>query len=92
VGDKFLTKNDVCELLLISQKTLDRIVFDGMLPVYKIRGQCRFKSCDVEMYIDACKREHTPAQLLPPVRKRMEKMSSYAPDLPSTYVPGMKVV
>ena len=86
-----LSKSEVCELLNISQATLDRIVLDGMLPVYRIRGQCRFKSGDVDLYVEACKEQRIPLEKLSPL-KRTERKSKYAPELPSKYIPGMKVV
>lgn len=89
---KFLSKDDVCELLNISTSTLDRIVLDGMLPVYRIRGQCRFKSSDVDMYIDACREVHTPVTIIKPAKRSRSKMSAYVPELPAKYVKGMKVV
>lgn len=89
-NDKMLSKSDVCEILNISQATLDRIVLDGMLPVYRVRGQCRFRRCDVNEYLDACREEHKP------VNFRLPKLSRRPPtvqnDLPPAYFPGMKVV
>lgn len=89
MSDKLLSKIEVAELLNVSTHTLDRIVLDGMLPVYRVRGQCRFKRCDIDAYLDAC-REQRPVQV---------KRSTYTyskpkpePKLPPRYYPGMKVV
>lgn len=90
INDKMLSKNDVCEILNISQATLDRIVLDGMLPVYRVRGQCRFRRCDVNEYLDACREEHRPVSFkLPKVYRRPIAAQE---KLPPVYVPGMKVV
>ena len=91
MSEKMMTKNEVCEVLNISQTTLDRIVLDGMLPVYRIRGQCRFKLSDIDFYIEACKEQRNPVEKITPL-KRKESRSKYAPELPSRYIPGMKVV
>lgn len=89
MSDKLLSKIEVAELLNVSTHTLDRIVLDGMLPVYRVRGQCRFKRCDIDAYLDAC-REQRPVQV---------KRATYTyskpkpePNLPPRYYPGMKVV
>ena len=53
---KMLSKAAVCDYLGISRNTLERIVADGALPVYKIRGQCRFRPEDVDKYLASCRR------------------------------------
>ena len=38
MDDRMLTPEEVCEYLNVSQSTLNRIVLDGDLPMYKVRG------------------------------------------------------
>ena len=85
--EKLLTKAEVCELLGVSVPTLSRIVSDGAMPVYKIRGQLRFAESDVAAYIKGCREQRTKAEKPKPV-----KMSKLCPELPARYIPGMKVV
>ena len=89
MSDKLLTKTDVCELLNISRCTLDRIVLDGMLPLYRVRGQCRFKRSDVDLYLNACLEQRPVHIQQPKVRHTTPRLEA---NLPSHYIPGMKVV
>ena len=89
MNDKLLSKADVCEILNISQHTLDRIMLDGMLPVYRVRGQCRFKRSDIDLYLDSCL-EQRPVYIKEPKRSCSAPRKEAA--LPSSYIPGMKVV
>lgn len=86
-----ITKDDVCKLLGISLSTLDRIIADGDLPVYRVRGSCKFKLADIDAYLENCREEHERPPLPKPVKNRPSQKSSWA-DLPPTYYPGMKVV
>lgn len=86
---KLLSKSDVCELLNISINTLNRIVNDGSLPVYRIRGQCRFMRSDIDAYLTGCRELHNIRTI--PTSKPKRK-ADYDDSLPKFYVPGMKVV
>ena len=83
--EELLTKAEAAERLKVSQSTLDRIVLDGDLPAYRIRGQMRYKRSDVDAYLNRCR-------VL--VRPRVTRMR--APARPTVkdngYYPGMKVV
>ena len=46
-----LTKASACEYLAVSERTLDRIVRDGELCAYRVRGQVRFRLEDIESYL-----------------------------------------
>ena len=48
-----LTKASACEYLAVSERTLDRIVRDGELQAYRVRGQLRFRFEDIETYLAA---------------------------------------
>lgn len=47
------TKVSASEYLGLSERTLDRIVRDGELPAYRVRGQLRFRFEDIERYLAA---------------------------------------
>ncbi len=87
--DKLISKEEAAKLLDVSIGTLRRICDDGELPVYKIRGQLKYKVEDIERYV--------AGQLRPVCR------TVYAQRQPRTkaknagaggcgYYPGMKVV
>lgn len=84
---KMLSKAAVCDYLGISRNTLERIVADGALPVYKIRGQCRFRPEDVDKYLASCRVQHVPAaQIIPRAARKAAR------DMAPEYYPGMRVV
>ena len=85
-----ITKADVCKLLGISLSTLDRIIADGDLPIYRVRGSCKFKLSDIDAYLENCREEHERAPLPKPTKRRPAANTSWA-DMPA-YYPGMKVV
>lgn len=87
--EKLLSKTEVSEFLNVSSSTLDRIVLDGLLPVYRIRGQCRFKQSDLDAYLTGCRELHNvrDIQTLKPARK-----TDRGAAVPQYYIPGMKVV
>ena len=41
MDDKLISKLDAADMLGVSVKTVERLIADGDLPMYKIRGQCR---------------------------------------------------
>ena len=84
--DKLLNKAEAAEMLSVSESTLDRIIGDGDLPMYKIRGSCRIKTSDIEKYLESCVLHCLPVA----ARKPRAKASGNAH--PCLYVPGMKVV
>lgn len=85
MADVLLTKAEAAERLKISQHTLDRIVLDGDLPAYRIRGQVRYKSSDVDAYLTRCRVLVRPkiARVQAPARPTVKDTG---------YYPGMKVV
>lgn len=87
MDDKFLTSEEVCEMLRISQSTLNRIVLDGDLPRYKLRGSCRYYASDVQAYIAGCRL----ATIAPGAKIPRSKSYSTRARV-CKYVPGMKVV
>ena len=87
--EKLLSKFEVSEFLNISQNTLDRIVRDGLLPVYRIRGQCRFMQADVDAYLSSCRELHNVMDIQ--TAKSARKPERIAA-VPQYYIPGMKVV
>lgn len=87
--EKLMSKSEVCQLLGISLSTLDRIVLDGTLPAFRVRGQVRFKPSDLDAYLERCREQHRPIAE-PGVRGPGFKPASPAPVC--RYVPGMKVV
>ena len=85
-----ITKADVCKLLGISMSTLDRLIAEGALPLYRVRGSCKFKLSDIDAYLESCREQRDPTPL-PKTNKRRSASSSSWADLPA-YYPGMKVV
>ena len=96
--DKLLTKAQVCEILLISSATLDRIVADGELPVLRVRGQIRYQESELLSYMGRCK--ETKADRLAASRPAQSAKTPGKPGRPrgsgkarpTHYIPGMKVV
>lgn len=99
---KLLNKEQVSEILGVSVKTLERIVADGSLQYYRIRGQLRFNEQDVMRYIAGCKEQRVTFEVVEPAPARMpgkepsrtpqKRPRSKAVQTPSEYYPGMKVV
>lgn len=87
MDDKMLTPEEVCEYLNVSQSTLTRIVLDGALPMYKVRGSCRYFASDVKAYIAGCRK----ATMAPGIKIPRTKSVSTRPR-ECKYIPGMKVV
>ena len=92
--DKLLTKAEVCEVLSVSPSTLDRLIGEKALPVYRVRGCVRFRRSDLEAYL---------ARILEPARPAVTRIPAAAPtktktrgrspvQTPGHYYPGMKVV
>ena len=49
--ERLLKLKDVAKYLTITMRTAYRLVKTGELPAYKIGGNWRFKSCDIEAWI-----------------------------------------
>ena len=81
---QLLTKAEVCEMLQISQATLQRIVANGELRQTKIGRQCRYDKADVERFVllNTSHERKTPRRPVP----KPEKMPECG------YYPYMKVV
>lgn len=86
--EQMMSKGEVCKLLGISVSTLDRIVLDGELAAFRVRGQIRFKPSDINAYLERCREQHRP------VAEARTRGPGFAPPAPHAcgYVPGMKVV
>ena len=54
MDDKLISKLDAADMLGVSVSTVERLIADGDLPMYKIRGQCRLMTSDVRTYIAGC--------------------------------------
>ena len=75
-------------MLGVTVYTLDRIVAAGGLPMYKIRGSCRYGKHGVEVERAAQRGFRRAPQPRPAGRQRRSK-----PGAPTCgYYPGMKVV
>lgn len=85
---KFISKGEAAETLGLSTSTIERIILDGELPVYKFRGQCRISRDDLDTYISRCRRVAAKAAPAPAARRatRGSKLVGCG------YYPGMKVV
>ncbi len=46
-----MTSNEVAEMLQVSYSTVRRLIYDGELIGYKIRGGIRFSFEDIERYL-----------------------------------------
>ena len=93
MAEQLITKDDVCQLLAVSHKTLDRIIADGSIPFYKVRGRYRFRLSDIEKYIAGC-RQQWPSAVDAPKKASSKTQHESTSDfnIPSHYYPGMKVV
>lgn len=87
--DKLISKADAAELLAVSVTTVERLIADGALPVYKIRGQCRLMLSDVKTYVAGCRKVAAKSVPVPECRKPVRRGSKL---IGSGYYPGMKVV
>lgn len=85
---RLINKAEAADMLGVTVYTLDRIVAEGGLPMYKIRGSCRYYEHEVEAYIAAQRTVLRAPQARPASRQRRSK-----PGTPKCgYYPGMKVV
>jgi len=50
--DEILTLPDVAQLLKVAEKTVYTMAQKGQLPAFKVRGQWRFKSVDIDHWIE----------------------------------------
>lgn len=51
MNKELLTRIEAADYLDVSTNTLDRIIRDGSLPFYRIRGQIRIDKTDIDTYI-----------------------------------------
>ena len=89
MDDKLISKLDAADMLGVSVKTVERMIADGDLPMYKIRGQCRLMTSDVRTYIAGCRRVAAKAAPVPARRQPARRGSKL---VGCGYYPGMKVV
>ena len=89
MDDKLISKLDAADMLGVSVKTVERMIADGDLPMYKIRGQCRLMTSDVRTYIAGCRRGAAKAAPVPARRQPARRGSKL---VGCGYYPGMKVV
>ncbi len=52
MSDEILTLKEVAEYLKLAEKTAYRLASEGKLPGFKVGGSWRFKSEDVEKWIE----------------------------------------
>lgn len=52
-----ITIKEVCEMLKIKQSTAYQWAEMGKLPCYKLNGAVRFKTEEIEVWVDSCKWE-----------------------------------
>lgn len=83
--EKLMTKSEICEMLQISERTLERIIADGDLPALRIRGQLRFLREDLLRYLARCGATEDPKPLA-------QKGPRLVSQRERRYIPGMKVV
>lgn len=88
--NKLMTKAEVCEILQVSESTLERIVADGDLPALRIRSQLRFLEQDLLHYLSRCAEQPKAEKTAPKTRKTRGKQAEVVPI--RRYIPGMKVV
>lgn len=50
--DEILTLKEVAEYLKLAEKTAYRLAADGKLPGFKVGGSWRFKTDDIEYWIE----------------------------------------
>ena len=86
---KLMTKAEVCEILQVSESTLERIVADGDLPALRIRSQLRFLEQDLLRYLSRCA-ELSAAQKEEQKARAKRGKAEVVPI--RRYIPGMKVV
>lgn len=89
MDDKLISKLDAADMLGVSVSTVERLIADGDLPMYKIRGQCRLMTSDVRTYIAGCRRFAAKAAPVPARRQPARRGSKL---VGCGYYPGMKVV
>ena len=53
--DEILTLKEVAEYLKLAEKTAYRLAAEGKLPGFKVGGSWRFKSEDIECWIESIK-------------------------------------
>ena len=80
---EFLSRKEVCDILQISERTLERIMNAGHLACYKVGRQIRFRKNDVESYLNAVRVNETVVRPRPVM---------VAGRVSGTYRPGDKVV
>jgi|TARA_A100000171_G_scaffold46671_1_gene51738 excisionase family DNA binding protein len=56
VDDEILTLKEVASYLKLAEKTAYRLAAEGKLPGFKVGGSWRFKSVDIESWIEAQKK------------------------------------
>lgn len=89
MDDKLISKQDAADMLGVSVSTVERLIADGDLPMYKIRGQCRLMTSDIKTYIAGCRRVAAKAAPVPARRQPSRRGSKL---VGCGYYPGMKVV
>lgn len=84
---ELMSRPAAASYLGVSDSTLDRIVKDGLLPFYRIRGRVRISKEDLDKYVESCRQQMQPVQPAPRQRRRVAASTRTC-----AYVPGMKVV
>lgn len=88
-----LTKAQAAELLTVSEKTLENLIFSGLLPAYRISRNCvRLRRSDVLEYIETRRIKVETLREVKSASIKDIKRRKALEDLPCPYVPGMEVV
>ncbi len=59
MNDQILTLKEVAAYLKLAEKTAYKLVAEGKLPGFKVGGSWRFKSQDIERWIEDKKKRDT---------------------------------
>lgn len=86
--EQMLSMAEVQEFLGLSASTLARLVREGRIPAYKIRGSYRFFASEVQDYV----RSQRVAPKLAEAAPRAKGEKGKKPEKITVYVPGMRVV
>lgn len=86
--EQMLSMAEVQEFLGLSASTLARLVREGRIPAYKIRGSYRFFASEVQDYVRSQRVVPKPAASAP--RAKGEKGKK--PEKSKGYIYGMRVV
>jgi len=53
MADQILTVKDVAKYLKVNDRTIYRMAIDGRIPAFKVGASWRFKSCEIDEWIES---------------------------------------